>query len=93
MESLPEDSTIFFVFDKPDKYGIWMKDMNFPIDIIWLDKDYEVIHIEENIPPDSYPKIYYPEDNSLYIIETNANYSSRNNIKKGSILNVYKNCD
>ena len=31
--SLSENEGVLFVFDKPDKYSFWMKNMNFPLDI------------------------------------------------------------
>jgi len=34
--SLGEKEGMLFVFDAPGKYGFWMKDMNFPIDIVWF---------------------------------------------------------
>ena len=37
-ESLDEDEGMLFVFDVPGNYGFWMKDMNFAIDIIWLNE-------------------------------------------------------
>src|SRR4051812_48326835 len=38
-ESLPQGSGVLFVFDAPATYGFWMKDMRFPIDIVWLDEE------------------------------------------------------
>lgn len=35
-ESLPENQGMLFVFDNPDFHGIWMKEMFFPIDIVWI---------------------------------------------------------
>lgn len=36
-DGLPISQGMLFVFDKSDTYAIWMKDMKFPIDIIWID--------------------------------------------------------
>ena len=44
---LKENESMLFVFDKPEKHSFWMKDMKFPIDIIWLDSNGKVVHIEE----------------------------------------------
>lgn len=87
MESLPEDQAMLFVFNEPDKYGIWMKDMKFPIDIIWLDDQKKVVYIESDISPDTYPKVFTPEQESLYILETNTGFIEKNNIEVGKVLN------
>lgn len=50
-KSLGQDEAMLFVFQSPGIYKFWMKDMNFPLDIIWLDKDRKVIHIEHNLSP------------------------------------------
>ena len=35
-KTIAPDSGMLFVFSKSDIYGIWMKDMLFPLDILWL---------------------------------------------------------
>lgn len=50
-DQLKENEAMFFVFNKPGKHSFWMKDMNFPIDIIWLDSNDKVVHIEQNLQP------------------------------------------
>ena len=48
---LKENESMLFVFDKLENHSFWMKDMKFPIDIIWLDSTGKVVHIEENLEP------------------------------------------
>ena len=63
-EKLDNDSVVLFVFDKPNFYGIWMKEMLFPIDIAWLDENKKIVSIEANVSPQTYPKIFYPSSKS-----------------------------
>lgn len=86
-ESMPYDTAMLFIFDTPDTYGFWMKDMKFPLDIVWLNEDKEVIYIKENAQPESYPEGFIPPDKSLYVIELNAGLVSKYGIKVGNILN------
>ncbi len=88
--TLVKGSAMLFVFDKPDTYGFWMKDMKFPIDIIWLDENKKVVDIEKNASVDSYPEQFFPPEKSLYVIETNAGFSDENNIEVGNILKLTK---
>ncbi|MEK7184544.1 MAG: DUF192 domain-containing protein [Patescibacteria group bacterium] len=90
MRKLAKDTAMLFVFDKPDKYGIWMKDMKFPIDIIWLDENQKIIYIEENISPKTYPKVFMSDQQSLYVLETNIDFVKNYNLKVGNILNISK---
>src|SRR4051812_1798797 len=42
--ALPENHGMLFVFDTPGVYPFWMKDMNFPIDMIWISNDMKVVY-------------------------------------------------
>lgn len=88
--SLKSDSGLFFVFDYPDFYGIWMRNMKFPIDILWIDEKFCIVSISENIFPETFPKIFYPTKKSLYILETNANFVKKSGIKVGDVLSFSK---
>lgn len=61
-----------FIFDTSKKHGIWMKDMLFPLDILWFDENFTLIHIEENVAPETYPTVFAPRDPARYVLELNA---------------------
>lgn len=85
---LNKNSGMLFVFDKKDKHGIWMKDMKFSLDVLWLNGSGEVIYIERNISPDTYPTTFYPNSNAKYVLELNSGFVSDNSIKIGDKLQV-----
>lgn len=80
---LAENSGMLFVFETSAQWGIWMKDMNFPLDIIWLDKEFKIISVKENATPDSSPEVFKPSRPALYVLEVPAYYISSHNIKIG----------
>ena len=41
---------MLFVFEKRKPHRFWMKDMQFPLDIIWLD-NHRIVHIIHNAKP------------------------------------------
>jgi uncharacterized protein len=89
-DQLEENEGMLFIFDNLGYYGIWMKDMNFPIDIAWLNQDKKIIYIENNVDPETYPKIFYAlKDNipvlNQYVIETSANFFIKAGIKIGDL--------
>jgi uncharacterized membrane protein (UPF0127 family) len=72
-EQLAKDEALLLAFDHEDLWKIWMKDMNYPLDIVWLNKDKEVVYIVKNAPPQSYPhKQFTPKDAALYVLELSA---------------------
>ncbi|MEI7513148.1 MAG: DUF192 domain-containing protein [bacterium] len=80
---LPSNTSMLFKFDTPGIYGIWMKDMRFPIDIIWLDKNKKIVNLKRNVDPSTYPLVYYPPKESLYILEVRAGLIGDKDLKLG----------
>jgi uncharacterized protein len=78
-----------FIFDQDGKHGIWMKDMLMPLDILWIDKDLNVIHIEENVQPETYPsKVFSPAADARFVLEMNAHFVSSTRVKIGDKLTL-----
>lgn len=84
-DQLPPFHGMFFVFDRDDTWGIWMKDMRFPIDAVWIGADKQVIHIEQNLLPASYPRIYRPVYPARYVLEAPAGFVESFNIAVGDM--------
>lgn len=81
--SLAEGHGMLFVFEEEGDWGIWMKDMNFPIDIIWATKDGTIVTIEKNVEPNTYPKSFYPAQPALYVLEVPAGFADKYGIAEG----------
>jgi hypothetical protein len=89
-QSLAPNTGMLFVFAEPGKYLFWMKDMNFPIDMIWLapqgggaDSKAKVIYIKKNASPKLYPETYGPSVDAKYVLEVPAGFSDENNLQVG----------
>ena len=50
-KTLNEDQGMLFVFESEGLYSFWMKNMNFSIDILWLDGEKRIVHLERDVPP------------------------------------------
>lgn len=87
-ESLEENSGMFFVFEKEGYHAFWMKNVRFPLDILWLDRDLKVIHISANTPPCRTEPcmVYAPQKPAKYVLEVPANFTFKNNITTGDHL-------
>ncbi len=88
LSSIPELYGMLFVFDKPDKYGFWMNGMLVPIDIFWINEKLEVVFIQKDIYPESYPEIFYPTSPAQYVLETRAGFSEQFGIATGTVLTL-----
>lgn len=86
-KNLATNTGMLFMFDKKDYYPFWMKDMKFPIDIIYIDND-KIVDIINNAPA---PKdkniaslpVYKPKNAANYVLEINAGLSSKNKFSIG----------
>ncbi|HJP80894.1 MAG TPA: DUF192 domain-containing protein [Candidatus Saccharimonadales bacterium] len=81
--SLRQDEALLMVYPNDDKHPIWMKEMNYPLDIVWLNKDKKVVYIVKNAPPDSYPEKFEPKEPARYVLELPAGAVSEKTISIG----------
>ncbi|MCF7865613.1 MAG: DUF192 domain-containing protein [Candidatus Pacebacteria bacterium] len=82
-QGIDTNEVMLFVFDNEAKHFFWMKDMLFPIDMVWLDKDKKVIYIEQNVAPDTYPKAFGPQVDSQYVLEFQEGTVKREGLSLG----------
>lgn len=85
---LPEYSGMLFVYQYPLIPSFWMKDMHFPIDIIWIGQDWKVADITENISLDSFPHIFSPKVLVQYVLEVNALWAKNHAISIGDTVTL-----
>ena len=70
-KELPLNSGMLFIFDKEENHSFWMKNTLIPLDIIWINKNKEIVHIYKDAQPNSEESIN-PGKDSLYVLEINA---------------------
>lgn len=85
VERLSENGGLLMDFEADGQWGIWMKGMKIPIDIVWLNKDKQVVYIVENASPQTPDTTYLPLENTRYVLEFAAGTVSRDNIGQGSV--------
>lgn len=74
---------MLFVFPRDAQWAIWMKDMKIPIDIVWLDFNKQVIHVEQSVQPETYPARFSPPSNARYVLELTSGMVEKAAIKPG----------
>lgn len=89
--SLSEKSGMLFVFDEPGYHSFWMKNMKFPIDMIYI-SDQKVVTIYKNAQPlssdEESPIIYKPESPADMVLEINAGEADKYNMKSGDTVKI-----
>lgn len=76
---------MLFIFERSDRACMWMKDMQFAIDMVWLDENKRVVHLKADALPSSYPESFCPPDLAQYVIELPAGSIVRDKIAQGTL--------
>lgn len=86
-DSLDSDTGLMFVFDKSsNNHCLVMRDMNFSIDMIWLNEQKEVITVTPDVSPETYPKVFCPSEPAKYALEINSGQAERYGITEDEQL-------
>ncbi len=82
-EGIASDQGMLFIFEEEEIHSFWMKNMSFPIDIIWLDEGKRIVHMEINVPPckEMPCPTYASKIPSLYVLELKAGCVESNGLK------------
>lgn len=84
VDAISEKDAMIFAFPSDDTWKITMRDMNFPLDIVWLDSDKKVIHIVKNASPDGGENtVFTPNSEARYVVEMAAGSVATKKIKIG----------
>lgn len=79
VDEMDNDEGMLFVFDEEDEVSIWMKDTEIPLDIVFIDKNLDVVGVYEGVPNSE----EFITDTASYVLEVNKD----SGIKVGDELN------
>lgn len=70
-------------FNQPGEYCMWMKDMHFSLDMMWLNEDKEIVYMIEGVTPDTYPKSFCGPESARYVVEVNSGIVKAGDLRVG----------
>lgn len=88
--ALASDEGMLFVFDEAENYTFWMKDMQFNLDIIWLNQG-QIVDIWANAPKPlggQLPAQYQPVKAADMVLEVLAGQGAIWGLKMGDSLSM-----
>ena len=85
---LDKNGGMLFNFTRSGKHAFWMAYTYIPLDIIWINSNYKVVHINENTPSCAHGvggscPYYKPAIEAKYVLEVNAGFVNKHGIKVG----------
>jgi uncharacterized membrane protein (UPF0127 family) len=99
-KTIYENQGMLFPFKNSGIYPFWMKDMNFPLDMVWLKHIpkspylpqvgdyYQVVMVTENALPSSYPKMFQTTTPVDAVLEINAFAASKFGLTVGTGIHL-----
>jgi len=90
-KTLAANSGMLFVYPDKKIRSFWMKDMNFPLDIIWINDD-KIVGINKNLAPEGNQPIrsYKSPVPVNYVIEVNSGFTDKYGIKIDDYVIYYE---
>jgi uncharacterized protein len=88
-EHLGASEGMLFMFDHSARFRFWMRNMSFPLDLVWIGADMRIVDISRNLPPlpdDAEALFYSPAVPAMYVLEVNAHFCDKHDIKFGEAV-------
>jgi uncharacterized membrane protein (UPF0127 family) len=86
--TIAQNAGMLLDFERLGDWTIWMKDMHFNIDILWLDEAGKIVFIKTDASPSSYPEVFRAPKPSRYVIELPTGTVERLALKINNIINL-----
>jgi len=88
-KEIEQNQGMLFIFEQEKEHSFWMKNVSFPLDIIWIDANKKVVFVSYDSQPcynDSKCTAIKPTANAKYVLEINGGVAKGIGIKEGSQL-------
>jgi uncharacterized membrane protein (UPF0127 family) len=92
-DNLAPNHGMLFSFNSEDKHGFWMKNMNFVIDIIWIDSNLAIVDITRGAVPCTIEscEVYKPSIPSRHVLEVPGGFAVENEVRVGQKVLLIQN--
>lgn len=91
--SMCAECGMLFIFEEESNYAFWMKDMNYDLDIIFINADKKIVNIFSDVKKEGYNKVEPNKSEKIrntekakYVLELNAGVVKYKNIKVGDVM-------
>ena len=92
-DRLANDTALLLKYDEPDLHQVWMLNIEYNLDLVWLDSDGNVVYMIENAPPcqnvvETVSCTYKTTSRSLYVMAGTAGFIDAHGISNGSKMTI-----
>lgn len=87
VQNLPPYKGMFFIFPKEKPRSFWMANTPLSLDIIFVNRDYEIVRIHRNTQPFAEQR-YTSDRPAKYVVEVNGGFSTSHDITAGTRIAI-----
>ena len=92
-DRLATDTALLLKYDHPDLHEVWMLNVEYNLDLVWIDQDGRVVYIIEDAPPcqnlvETASCTYKTTSRSLYVMAATAGFVDAHGVTKDSIMTI-----
>jgi uncharacterized membrane protein (UPF0127 family) len=77
---------MLFVFEEADYHSFWMKDMNYDLDIVFIDQDKNISEVFKNVKKENFPEKIQNKNIAQYVLEINSGAFDKYDLNIGDKL-------
>lgn len=85
-EKLEGGTGMLFDFGSPGRRCMWMNEMKFGLDMVWLDNQKRITAVEESVLPESFPELFCGGDKDRYVLEINEGEVAKQGLSVGQYV-------
>ena len=89
-DPLDDTEVVLFVFDSPDGYSFWNKNVDFPLSLAFLDSDKKVLDFKD-LDKQSEKSVSPNSNKVVYVVEANKGVFDKLGIKIGDQFKISEN--
>jgi uncharacterized membrane protein (UPF0127 family) len=85
VNELSDHQGMLFVFNQSTPRSFWMANTPLPLDIIFVNSDFEIVRIHRNTPPYS-RESFSSDDPAQYVVEVIGGFTVKHDIQEGMFI-------
>ncbi len=87
-EGLADHEGMIFLFEQPGPLSFWMKNMKFPIDMVFIDQHKKIMNVARDVPPCKQDPcaLYKSNGDGQYVLEIDAGLSDKYGFEPGDSI-------
>ncbi|HEY3094247.1 MAG TPA: DUF192 domain-containing protein [Nitrososphaera sp.] len=92
-DQLPLDTAMLIKYDRPDLYEVWMLNVEYNLDLIWIDEHGNVVYMKKDVPPcsnvvETVSCTYKTTKQALYVVAATSGFIDEHHISVGSKMTI-----